>query len=269
MTLQQCAARLREGGCEQPLALARSLFRHIAHLSDTQLFGADPVWEDDTLTEAVARLCAGEPRDYVLGFTDFYRERYCVSPAVLIPRPETELLVEYAVTHLPTGARVLDLCTGSGCVGLSILANTTATFATLVDASEAALAVARRNAEALALTSRTDIVQKDVLRETVDGDFDAIVSNPPYVNDAVYDTLDARLVFEPKMAFVGGEDGMDFYRAILRDYRHRLRANGFFAFEIGYDQGERMRALAQAHDLSATITQDLAGHDRLAVLRPR
>ncbi|MBQ7315297.1 MAG: peptide chain release factor N(5)-glutamine methyltransferase [Clostridia bacterium] len=267
MTLREAAALLRAVGCEDAMPSARALFRHVAACSDTDLFGGDPSCDDPALIDAIHRRAAGEPVAYLIGYTDFFRERYRVTPDVLIPRPETELLVEYAVAHLREGARILDLCTGSGCIGLSVLANTKDTRATLADLSDGALRVARQNADSLGLSSRATIVKSDVRCEVVDGRFDAILSNPPYVSDAVYPTLCRDIFFEPAMAFVGGEDGMDFYVAILRGYADRLTEDGFFAFEIGYDQGERIVALARAYGFTATLTKDLAGHDRLAILR--
>ena len=269
MTLREVTAALREAGCEDAAQAARALFRHFEGLTDAQLFGRDPSSTDPRLADAVARRAAGEPLDYILGFTDFYRERYLVTPDVLIPRPDTELLVEQVIRRLPTGGRLLDLCTGSGCVALSVLSNTRDTTATLVDVSEGALAVAAENARRLSLADRTRTVRADVLREKIKGDFDVIASNPPYVNDAVYPTLSREIRREPRIAFVGGEDGMDFYRAIISVYATRIPPHGCIALEIGYDQGARIRALAERAGLAAEVLTDLAHHDRVAVLTPQ
>ncbi len=268
MTLHQAAALLQQSGVQRALPAARVLFRHFANLSDADLYGGDPSCDSPQLIDAVMRRAAGEPAEYIIGKTDFYRETYRVTPDVLIPRPETELLVTYAVEHLRPGAHILDLCTGSGCVGLSVLANTLGTTAVLTDLSEGALTVARENAHALALSARTRILRSNVLQDVLVGEYDAIVSNPPYVADSVYPTLPLSH-YEPAMAFCGGEEGMDFYVAILRGYAAHLQDGGFFAFEIGYDQKDKMQALAAACGFSCDVQKDDAGFDRLAVLYRR
>ncbi len=265
MTLREAAARLREGGVDRPLPVARVLFRHFTDLGDADLYGGDPSSDSAPLSDAVARRAAGEPTEYILGKADFYRETYRVTPDVLIPRPETEMLVAYAVEHLSPGAHILDLCTGSGCVGLSVLANTQNTTAVLTDLSPGALAVAGSNAEALGLSSRTEILPSDVLHDVLPGRYDAVLSNPPYVADDVYPTLPLSR-FEPAMAFCGGKEGMDFYSAILRGYAAHIAEGGFFAFEIGYDQKDKIHALAAACGFSCHVQADDAGFDRLAVL---
>lgn len=266
MTLRDAAAQLSAAGCEDALYCARELFRHYEKLSDTQLYGANPTSENDDLIRAVKRRAEGEPLCYILGYADFYRERYVVTPDVLIPRPETELLVDYAVEHLKDGERFADLCTGSGCIALSVLSHTKNTRATLVDISEGALRVAAENAERLGLSERTDIVRADVLHDTLADTFDMILSNPPYVDDAVYPHLSREIHREPRIAFVGGRDGMDFYRAIIEQHKDRLHKDGKIVLEIGYDQGERITALGESAGFSVEIKKDHGGLDRVAIL---
>ena len=266
MMLREAVKRLTEAGCEDALYSARELFHHYEGLSDAQLYGADPTSDKEELRNAVERRAEGEPLCYILGYADFYRERYLVTPDVLIPRPETELVVDCAVTHLPKGGRILDLCTGSGCIALSVLSHTENTHATLVDISEGALSVAARNAARLGLCERTDIVRADVLHDTLTGSFDMILSNPPYVDDGVYPQLSREIHREPRIAFVGGSDGMDFYRAIVRRHITLLRPGGRIVLEIGYDQGERIRALGEAADCSVELRKDHGGNDRVAIL---
>ena len=266
MTLRDAVAQLSAAGCEDALYCARELFRHYEKLSDTQVYGANPTTESDELIRAVRRRAEGEPLCYILGYADFYRERYVVTPDVLIPRPETELLVDYAVEHLKDGERFADLCTGSGCIALSVLSHTKNTHATLVDISEDALRVAAENAERLGLSERTDIVCADVLHGTLADTFDMILSNPPYVDDDVYPTLSREIRREPRIAFVGGRDGMDFYRAIIGQHKDRLRQGGKIVLEIGYDQGERIVSLGESAGFSVEIKKDHGGHDRVAIL---
>lgn len=268
MTVRELIRRFRAAGIPEAEYEARRLFAAYSDAPESERFLGTAQTDSPALTAAAERRLSGEPLAYILGNWDFYRENYLVSPACLIPRQDTEILVDYAVGHLPPGAEFLDLCTGSGCIALSVLAHTENTRACAVDLSEEALALAGKNARRLGLSERVRFLRSDVLRDTVPGAYDAILSNPPYVDDAVYPTLQKEISFEPAMAFLGGADGMDFYRAILRHYKNSLRPGGFFAFEIGYDQGERMRALARAAGFAAQILPDLGGNDRVAVLTP-
>ena len=267
MKLSDATRLLAEAGIENARSEARAIFSAIGKIPAAETVGNDP--SCDAVDEAVARRAKREPLQYIIGRVDFYRESYSVSPDCLIPRADTEILVDYAVKHLPKGARFIDLCTGSGCVAISTLRNTEATTALAVDLSDGALRQARLNAEQNGVPDRCEFIKADVLSETQDGTFHAVLSNPPYVRDSVYETLEPEIFFEPKMAFVGGEDGLDFYKKILELYKDKLTPGGFFAFEIGYDQRCDLFALAELHDMSCVIIKDLSGNDRVAVLTRR
>jgi release factor glutamine methyltransferase len=191
-----------------------------------------------------------------------------VSPACLIPRPETELLVDLAVRSIPSGSRFADLCTGSGCIAISTLKNTKGTHAVALDLSPAAISIATENANRNGVRDRIEFVTRDVLCG-LEGRFFAILSNPPYVSESAYASLDAELYSEPKMAFVGGKDGGDFYRKMIPLYKENLLEGGFLAFEIGYDQGELLRALGEENGMSVKIIKDYSSLDRIALLRNR
>ena len=219
------------------------------------------------LIEAVHRRAKREPLQYILGRAYFYRECYKVTPDCLIPRFDTENLVDYVVKNLPDGGEFIDLCTGSGCIALSVLNNTKNTRAIALDISEGALSVARENAESLELCDRVEFIQGDALSQPVGGMIDALLSNPPYVTEEAYRTLDPEIYFEPEAAFVGGVDGGDFYRRITPMYKDRLKEGGFIAYEIGYDQEELIRAVAADNAMTCQIIKDLSGHPRVAVLK--
>ncbi len=222
----------------------------------------------DALTAAVARRVAHEPLQYILGEWGFWRETYEVSPDCLVPRPDTEHLVERAISLLPKGARFADLCTGSGCVAISTLCSRPDTTALAVDLFPRTLALAERNAVRNGVFDRVQFLQADVLKTPPSvGQFDAILSNPPYIQTAVVDTLSAEVLGEPRAALDGGADGLDFYRAILTAWRGCLREGGFFLFEIGYDQGEDLRTLARESGLSAEVFRDYGGNDRVVLIR--
>jgi release factor glutamine methyltransferase len=186
---------------------------------------------------------------------------------VLIPRADTETLVDFAVKNLPEGALFLDLCTGSGCVAISTLKNTAHTRAVAVDLSEGALEIARENAERNGVSDRIEFILGDAKGEIETGEIFALLSNPPYVADEVYEGLEGEIFHEPKMAFVGGSDGGDFYRAITPIYRDKIANDGFIAYEIGYDQAELLREIAKDNSMSCEIIKDLGGNDRVAILR--
>lgn len=280
MTLRTVAERLRACGIENARAEARMLVAHVTGIpeeillceADSEL--PDPEGELERLLTARQRR---EPLQYLLGEWGFLRQTYEVSPDCLIPRPETERLVEIAAEELPRGARVMDLCTGSGCVAISLLCERKDLSAVAVDLFDNTLEIARRNAVRNGVGSdrltfvRGDVLTADFLPQL--GRFDAVLSNPPYIPHRVIPTLEPELAFEPIAALDGGEDGLCFYRRILTgsDYREALcrhGRDGTFYFEIGYDQGNALRELARACGGHCRILKDLNGNDRVAVITP-
>lgn len=266
MTLSEATEILRGAGIEDAALDARLIFAHFTGMAPSRLIFEDPTANGET-ERAVMRRADREPLAYILGQADFYRERYKVSEACLVPRQETELLVDYAVKSIPRGERFADLCTGSGCIAVSVLKNTEGTSAVAADISEAALDLARENAAMNGVGDRVDFVLADVRERAVaDGVF-AVLSNPPYVRDSVYATLPPEIMHEPRIAFLGGEDGADFYRRTVELYRDKIKPNGFILFEIGYDQGEILRQIAEERGLSCEIMKDYSGLDRMALMR--
>lgn len=268
MRLSEAARALSEAGVEDARAEARLLFRRVGGVRVEELVGRDPELDSPALAEAVRRRCAREPLQYILGRIDFYREGYEVGRGCLIPRPDTELLVEYATAHIPAGEHFIDLCTGSGCVAISTLQNTVATTAVATDISTDALAVAERNRAAYGLEGRLTLLRSDALGEVVEGEYFAVLSNPPYVTEEAYSALDPELYFEPRCALVGiGDEGAGFYETITEKYKDSLKTGGFIAYEIGYDQGDALEKIAARHGMSCEIIKDYSGHDRVAVLK--
>ena len=265
MRLSSAVAKLSEAGVDEARLEARILFSKIGKINECELL-FDPECSSAELTAAIEKRCLRVPLAYILGEVDFYRESYRVSPDCLIPRPETELLVDYAVNHLPSGARFADICTGSGCIAVSTLKNTKNTTAVALDLSVAALEIARENAERNGVSGRIEFIHGDALCG-IEGEFYAILSNPPYVSETAYADLDAEIYEEPRMAFLGGRDGGDFYRKMVPLYKNNLQSGGFLAFEIGYDQGELLRELGAMHDMETEIIRDYSGLDRIAVLK--
>ena len=265
MRLSSAVARLTEAGIEEARAEARILFSRIGRVNECELL-FDPECDSAELEEALSRRCRRIPLAYILGEVDFYRESYHVTPDCLIPRPETELLVDYAVNNIPVGARFADICTGSGCIAISTLKNTRDTVAVALDLSPAAIGVARENAVRCGVADRIEFITGDAL-SGIEGEFFAVLSNPPYVSEAAYASLAPEIFEEPKMAFLGGVDGGDFYRKMIPLYKRNLLPDGFLAFEIGYDQGELLRTLGSEQEMTVEIIRDYCGLDRIAVLK--
>lgn len=267
MKLSEAARLLGRAGIESAAYEARELFSHFGGFSRVQLMSSDAECDSDALESAVMRRASREPLQYIIGKVGFYREEYKTDSRALIPRADTELLVDYAVKNLPRGARFIDICTGTGCVGISVLCNTADTTAVLLDISADALELASENAELNGVSERVSLIQADATEGAAEGEFFAVLSNPPYIARAVYEGLESEIFHEPRIAFVGGEDGGEFYRLLTPMYKSRIAKGGFIAFEIGYDQADLLRGIAEAEGMTCEILRDLGGNDRVAVVR--
>jgi release factor glutamine methyltransferase len=220
----------------------------------------------DDLERLIERRARGEPLAYLVRAKEFYSLELRVSPGVLIPRPETELLVDEALARLPRAERrtVLDVGTGSGAIALALKRERPEADVTAVDVSGAALAVARANADALGLAVR--FVESSWFDALPGERFDLVVCNPPYV--AADDPALAALGFEPRLALVGGADGMDALRSVPAGAREHLAPSGALLLEHGHDQRAALLELAAAHGWSVeAAVDDLGGRARVLVLR--
>jgi release factor glutamine methyltransferase len=269
MKLTEAIKMLESAGIEDAAFEAREIFAVLGGVPKYMLLGPLAESDDSRVISAIERRVSREPLGYILGEVSLYRETYKVSPAVLIPRPDTETLIDFAVKNLGEGARFLDICTGSGCVAISTLKNTKATTALAIDISAEALAVAEENGRLNGVDQRLTLIKVDALTYSTDEQFDAILSNPPYIAENVYKGLQKEIFFEPRIAFVGGEDGADFYRALTKKYKNNLKMDGFIAYEIGYDQGEVLQAIAEENGMRCEIIKDLSGNDRVCVLKKK
>ena len=212
--------------------------------------------------DILARRISGEPLDYIFGESEFYGNKVKVTPDVLIPRMETEILCEQAIKLIgEREVRVLDLCTGSGCIAQAILKATRAK-AVAADISESALSVARQNLNGL----DAEVVLSDLFN-SVEGTFDYIVSNPPYIASDEIQSLAAEVKCQPVLALDGGGDGLDFYRRIKEGYRTKLNNGGALIMEIGYNQAESVKSIF-SEDATAEVIKDLDGNDRVVIVKP-
>lgn len=228
--------------------LARNLLCHVTGktqeklLADLEQYGSQAVC--DEMEKAVSRILAGEPLAYVLGQWDFYGMTLQVDKRVLIPRDDTCAVTDMAIKKalfLNTSPRILDLCTGSGCIGLAIAHRVKDARVTLADISQEAMTVAKKNISLQKLSGRVSCVRADALDEPTAflGKFDMIVSNPPYITTEEMEQLPSSVKdFEPHLALHGGKDGLDFYRSIACNYAKALKPGGFLCFEIGMGQGD-------------------------------
>jgi release factor glutamine methyltransferase len=249
---------------------ARVLMRYALGVDAAYLIAHD----GDALTAAqherfsalAARRRAGEPVAYITGTREFYDLEFAVTPAVLIPRPETEGLVEWALekTAPSASARVLDLGTGSGCIALSIAHQRPRAQLCAVDCSEASLEIARSNAQRHCIGNAT-FLHSDWFAALGTQRFDCIVSNPPYIAAGDAHLAEGDLRFEPEHALASGHDGLDAIRLIVAQAPQYLSAGGWLAFEHGYDQAARCRQLLQAAGFAQVFSQrDLAGIERIS-----
>ncbi len=243
-------------------------------IADRELYASEEVCE---LTESfVARYLKGEPMPYILGQWDFYDMTLMVNPDVLIPRDDTTVVTELAIKKalfLNENPRILDLCTGTGCIGLAIAKRVKDARVTLADISAGALRVARRNVQNQKLAVRVSCIPLDVKQPAQDflGKFDLIVSNPPYITSAEMETLDPSVRdFEPHLALDGGEDGLDFYRAIIENFTPVLNPGGYLCFEFGMGQESAVCELLKQADYEIIeLRKDSAEITRAVLARKR
>ena len=218
-------------------------------LADRQMYVSDDAFA--TAEQMVKRILADEPLAYVLGEWEFYGLTLMVNPSVLIPRDDTCAVTDLAIQqalYLGENPRILDLCTGSGCIGLAIASRVNDAKVTLADISRDALQVARKNISANKLSARVSCVQVNALEEPPAflGKFDMIVSNPPYITTREMRELPRSVAaFEPRLALHGGDDGLEFYRSIAEKYRSALKPGGYLCFEFGMGQGDAVCALLE------------------------
>lgn len=279
--LREATAALAGRGIGEARLEAETL---LAHLLKTDRLGlllaperALTAPEREALADAVARRGGGEPLQHILGSQPFRGLDLAVGPDVLIPRPETEEVVDAALAALDdfpagTAARALDLGTGSGCIALALARERPGLAVTAVDASEAALRVARDNARRNRLTNQVRLLAGDLYdglsptREISRG-FHLIVSNPPYLTPAEWEQAPPEVRAEPRRALVGGADGLAFYRRIFAEAGGWLAPGGAVVVEIGWTQGNAVAGIARAAGFAGIITKDLAGRERIVTAR--
>jgi release factor glutamine methyltransferase len=275
--LRLAADVLDRNGVADARREAGALLSHVIGKDRTFLLShaADSISENEAerFREVVERRAGGEPAQYIIGSQDFYGRTFRVTPAVLIPRPETELLIEAALEVLNADAKICDVGTGSGCIAITLLCERNDARAVAIDVSEEALNIAQENASAQSVGTRIEFVRSDcftALNPETDL-FDLVLSNPPYVSAHMLPGLQREVRdHEPQIALSPGEDGLSVIRRLLNDSPRFLRENGYLIMEIGFDQGEAVQQLvAENVWVLKEIRPDLQCIPRIVVLQKK
>ena len=274
MTVRQITEMLSAHGIENALWEALLLAEHFTG-RNRNFWRADRDTEipAEALADAAAKRCTRYPLQYILGAWEFMGLEFAVREGCLIPRPDTEILVEKAIGILHKSPdrpmRILDLCTGSGCILASVLHFTPNTVGTAVDLYPDALAVAEENFAKLGISDRVRLMEGDIREDLLEEDetFDLILSNPPYITTAEMETLAADLSHEPPTALTDGGNGLSLYDAIFRNYLPHLAKDGTMILEHGADQSEAVLEMGKAYGMTGEALKDYSGHNRCALLR--
>jgi len=268
--LEDATARLSTG-----LSLERREARLEAQILASRALGVNRAWliahgqdtpdsaQSAAIEALVARREQGEPVAYILGEKEFYGRMFKVTPDVLIPRPETELLVDAALRSLAKNhpARILDIGTGSGCIALTLALELPDCSVTAVDLSAQALSIARQNAHCL--NAKVRLLQSDLFDSLGDDSFDLIISNPPYIPATDPHLRQGDIQFEPKAALTAGPEGLDTLRPLIQSAPDHLLSGGWLMLEHGWDQADNCRSLlVESWFMNIQSLRDLAGHQR-------
>ncbi len=273
--LKLSSEKLKEAGVPDPLYDAKQLLMYCLNLDDTHLFMA---YQDECESgleakygDLIEKRAKRIPLQHILGYAYFYGRKFKVNSSVLVPRPDTEVLVENALEYLKDGDKLLDMCTGSACIVASLALERKLEKALGVDVSSEALEVASANA--LALGADVAFIESDLFEnkefESQLDEYDMIVSNPPYIRSEEIEKLEAEVrEHDPMLALDGFEDGLYFYRKISREGKKYLKKGAYLIYEIGYDQADDLRAILKSEGYSdILVKKDYAGNDRVVIAR--
>lgn len=266
---KNASIRLKEAGVPEYQLDARLLLEYVCGTDyNTLLVHGDRTVspeEEKKYNELIEKRASRVPLAYIVGYQEFMGLTFDVNENVLVPNQDTETLAEEALRELSDGMRFMDLCTGSGCIALSILNYTNDTSCVMTDISDKAIEVATGNRDRLGFSDRAEIVKTDLFPQDDDKKFDMIVSNPPYIRTDVIATLPPEVANgEPYIALDGGQDGLIFYRRIIENAPKWLYTSGWLMMEIGYDQGDAVAGLMKDggfHEVE--VIKDLGGNDRV------
>lgn len=219
---------------------------------------------------ALIEIIQGMPIQYITNTQEFMKLNFFVNENVLIPQPDTEILVEEVIkiAELESKTKILDMCTGSGCIGVSLAYYLKNAKITMSDISKNAIEIAKKNAKENKVLEKTEFIKSDLF-ENIEEKFDIIVSNPPYIETDVIKSLSKQVQNEPKIALDGGKDGLLFYRKLIKEAPNFLNDNGYLCMEIGYNQKEEVMKLAKQEESFSKIEaiKDLSANDRVIICK--
>lgn len=269
--LQKTIHDLKENNIDNAIFEAHLVFKTVTELSELDLIlrGSCELSaeHEKEIASILARRKNGEPLQYILGSEEFMGLEFMVNKSVLIPRQDTEILIETVLEHFGGRAvTALDLCTGSGCIAIALAHFNKNARVTALDISTSAVNLAKKNAEKLGVTDRVSFEVGDVFKRDWFGKFDLVISNPPYIESDVIPTLAKQVYcFEPRTALDGGADGLDFYRHIVKTAPKYLNTNGVLAFEIGYNQMEAVTKLMENDFTDIRAVKDYGDNYRVVI----
>jgi len=269
--LQKGAEILREAGIETPVTDSQLLLSHILDMPRWKLITEReleiPDEKVEKYFELIQKRAEGYPVAYLTHKKEFFGLTFYVEKGVLIPRPETEILVEEVLKRIPENEEKLglEIGVGSGAIIVSLLKNRPILKMYGVDISEKALEITEKNAKIHHVKDRLVLIKSNLFENVPEIKFDFIVSNPPYVSEKEYETLQKEVKKEPKVALVSGKEGSEIYDKIVKQGIKYLKENGFFAFEIGYNQGEYVSNLLKKYGFKTKVIKDLQNLDRVVI----
>lgn len=264
-----CKRQLQSAGIEDYVFESKQIIKHITGYSNAHILTkyTQPLtkYQQDNLTAIIKQRLIRYPLQYIIGKWNFFGREFFVGPGVLIPRSDTETLIDVCLDSISqkSSPRVLDLCAGTGCIGITLKGECNDAEVTLVEKYDEALSYTTKNAQHNNIDVK--IIQGDVIKtEGAEGLYDLIVSNPPYINDADMKSLQPEVNFEPATALEGGDDGLLFYRAITKNYKKHLKNDGILAFEVGINQAESVAEILKENEFTDVKTRkDYSEIDRV------
>lgn len=273
MKYQEIVDKLNGYGIENSDTEAEIILNHLFGVNKANIiFDKEREYDNTKIVPILEKRGEHIPLQHIIGKWYFMGREFYVSPDCLIPRPDTEVLCENAIRELKTGGSVADLCTGSGCIGISMLIyREDISSMLLCDISKEALNVAKKNAIANTVSKKCTFLQGDITRDLPNTKFDMIVSNPPYIPSKDIEGLSSEVKKEPMLALDGGEDGLDIIRFLIGEGLSYLNKNGKMLIEFGYDQGKIMDTLLAQKQSEGKIKhyeiiKDYGGNDRVALI---
>ena len=265
---------LNKNNIEDANLIARILLQFVLNLDRNQLLIKQEQEVEKENKEkykyAIEKIVKGVPLQYITNSQEFMGLNFYVDENVLIPQPDTEILVEEVIKIVSKENKIniLDICTGSGCIGISVANAVPKAKITMSDISKKAIEIAKKNAKENNVLEKIKFIESDMF-ENIEGKFDIIVSNPPYIETDVINTLSREVQNEPIIALNGGKDGLVFYRKLINEASKYLNNDGYLCMEIGYDQKEKVMELARKQEVFSKIEviKDLSGNDRVIICR--